>query len=727
MNVETIKGFLDIIEKIKTPLSFWSLIIIVFGVTFYIALKYSVPYKAIIESIVKKLSQTGLYKIIRLFIICVAMIVFLFTILAFVAPLINSYIDKNYDVSYLEKRFKDTQTDFEIDKKYLQIIKYYEKHDYEKANLLIRETFPDNLLNSETDRMGLVVASYYAAHQFDKAAEEVIKRGIKLPFWNTEIKKDLAHCIRNYRLETTPNEAIELVTRLNLKYNYPKSLSYFWICLPMEVMDNINNSIHSLYSLNLEDLDKNDKEVMMYLIRKHRKDPFIDWAYYYVQDYDKALSLNGQIKDILLYAKGYRIMKELRANTDDVTNPNLLKKKLSELENTKINEAITLFKNYIKFYPKLPHADDASYWLSYSYILQKKYTNALDELTIQNLGNEDYDYYRNELFDIIIERKTVAPEKIAYYISKFNTKNAKYATVRLIDSFFSSNITNEIAINKFKKNIISSDDYVNLYLRFKLFQNKCVNNIYSNEIEKEGNNLSHNIANLQEKYSNEEESDDAYLMNELNDALENVLTKYKDVKPIFTNTKTTLQDISKTASLIRRKYKDYDLSISLTQYGLKRFSGQKSDYLHYLKIMALKDKYTSQMDYEVNQFLQLYPNSGYLDDVLSEYIYVKAYLQNDPLKADTLITLLFKKSPKGNARDNALYWIIEGYKNLCDCNIKNNISYCNKAKYYNNWMKKDFKFSKYALIAVKNQMEIAENTKSIINKECEEVYSEDDE
>ena len=223
-NAAIFKSLLEILQEIRTPLMFWALLAIIGLIAFNIFSKNNEWFRHLSSDIVKNLTKNGLYRIVKAFIYMFFTLLIIFVILAFLAPILNNWIDKNQ--GFLGDKLNNLERKIEVDKRYDQIIKFYEANEIEKANRLMLEVFNLNKFTNMDDKHGYVIASYFGAHKYGKAAEEIIKRDLNKPKWNFGLKADLALCIRNYALENSLNDAIDLTE--NLKKNINLKLFLFF-------------------------------------------------------------------------------------------------------------------------------------------------------------------------------------------------------------------------------------------------------------------------------------------------------------------------------------------------------------------------------------------------------------------------------------------------------------------------------------------------------------------
>jgi hypothetical protein len=216
-NAALFKSFLEIIQEIRTPLIFWGLLAIIGLIAFNIFSKNNDWFRHLSSDIVKNLTKSGLYKVVRIFLYMFFSVVIIFVILAFLAPILNNWIDKDY--KFKDDKLGRLEKKIDVNDRYEQIIKLYEANEIEKANRLMLQVFNRSEFKDLDDRHGLLIASYTGAGKYVKAAEEIIKRDLNKPKWAFGLKADLQQCIRNYALINSLTAEYALTQELKKNIN----------------------------------------------------------------------------------------------------------------------------------------------------------------------------------------------------------------------------------------------------------------------------------------------------------------------------------------------------------------------------------------------------------------------------------------------------------------------------------------------------------------------------
>ena len=237
----------------------------------------------------------------------------------------------------------------------IKIISFYESGKKDDLYKMVEYSFKTTKISSEDEVHGYVIAAYTGTKNFKQAAVEILKRDKLRSIKDLSLKEDLAHVLRNYYILNGLYDTVNLIESLKKEYGN-KIISYFWALTPIEMMRNLRDDIHYL---NFENV--NTKEIKS-IIQKFPNDKYIDYAYYMLENYDKALQVrpSSDIKDILLYSSAYKVIKLIEDNIFNINNNLKEKNKISPIE---INKAINNFEKYIELFPKNRQADDAEFWI----------------------------------------------------------------------------------------------------------------------------------------------------------------------------------------------------------------------------------------------------------------------------------------------------------------------------------------------------------------------------
>ncbi len=629
---------------------------------------------------------------------------------------------KFYNTNSNVKKEKNENSKF-----FKKVTSLYESNSNNKLKTLLLNKYPlKDGLSYEDEAHGYVVAAYNGSKNFRQAAIEILKRDLKRKRLDYSLKEDLAHVLRNEYLLNGLYSTTKVVEYLKKKYS-TKLASHVWPLMPLGIMRKLKIKHHST------DMRYTNEKDLNIIIKEYPNDRYIEYAYYLLKKYDEALVIrpNSPIKDVLLYASAFKIVKKIQ----DINRSKIKENKILVSRN-KIQLAIGRFKEYVELYPKNDQADDAAFWLSWLYL----YINDMNNFSIwfnkiDNFGNKDYMNNRDELILNLLKN---------YKNSEFKLKTINYFNNKCMQSGIFMD-----AIKKFtSKEII---EYTNRNgfdselqnIGFVYLIRTYIENGKLDEIEKVIKILKDNgyFKDLDNSYYKDNDYcsyyGHGYFLENINKQLNLIEGARK---------RTTYNEYVKVAIKLRKNYY-YSLSKVFLNESIQKFKNFLNvDYLAYLRILALRDDdfiislhkidYLQEVDKYVNFFIENYPNSNYLDDVLAEKIYIESWIFNDIEKAENTLNYLLKNNknsvyfPSGNAKDNAYNWIAISYSNKCmdpysDYSVR--ILYCDKAKIAYANIKELFPNTRFKKYAISNLIYIARKTKFIIQKIQEGKVRDEDE
>lgn len=633
-----------VLIHIRTPLIFWSFCILLVFFSFYVFLKNSKGGMELAKAIVKKLDQAHLYKTIRLLFIIIFVLFTLTAVLAFAAPLLNSYLEANRFNEQLSLAKEDIIDNLELERKYNEIIECIHNENIAKARELMIEAFGIDSNMTTDEFRGYLAATYSGLSDYENAAIEVIKRDSTRKRWDYSLQYDMVYCLRLYAVRHSAMAASNLVDHLLSKYSN-KLLSHVWPYTPLPLMVNLKRGMHS-YS-EIDESDGEFRSNIQAVIEKFPKDPFIDHAYYLVGDYEKALKLNpnSRIKDVITYAIGYKkIRKYIIPNGYDI----LPDKELSPKVLSEIADAKQYFKSYIKLFPKGPHADDSSYWLAW---IEFNHGNIdagaswLNKTYALEQADPDVDFtifIPNLLVSVL---KKMPAKAAVQFLKKYDfERSEKY-------SYWSAIVGGakyEEAIHVIE---LADLDY----------RSRLLLSLAERELDTFHFQEARKAALLAIRCTDDES--EKWSANEIISKAD-ILTKSLGNDDMLVRSSITLKS----------QFGDR----LMADYALSKASGNgkifKRDYIEYLRIINSKDWRAEKMPELVDKFKRTFPNSVYADDVLAELAYTYLYVYEDGAKGEVVVNEILKKYPKGNSCDNALRWLASYYYDCSyfdeECKIK---------------------------------------------------------
>jgi outer membrane protein assembly factor BamD (BamD/ComL family) len=364
------------------------------------------------------------------------------------------------------------------------------------------------------------------------------------------------------------------------------------------------------------------------------------------------------IKEVLLYAAGYRIALEcnLTENSDNEAIP--------KVSSQVVDKGIRFFAEFIKQYPKSIHADDAAYYLSKLLIKKGKYEVAASILLdIEKFGNEDFEYPAQELYLSILGK--LGNKNITTFLNKeFKPKNQ-----------FKKAIIEKIVLSKSDKDVLKSIENISeseLKIHgYFLLSDKIIQNFRFQEALKYANQALYIL-------SRSGISIDKNEYNYYNQSLLDIVYKCQAMQDLNSKKYHSIDDFHKLAIDFRRKKFDYLLSEFVIKKGLVYAKANKIpyDYLLYLYILIYKERDFAEVEIIINEYLQKFPKSRYLDDALAEVIYSASYVFENTEKAEYYFSKLITFYSSGNAVDNSYDWIASIYFQNCQYCYESDVEKC---------------------------------------------------
>ncbi len=632
------KTLIEILTEIRTPLIFWGFVFLIALIGFYIFSKNNNWFISISSPIIQKLTKSNLFKVTKLIVLFFFITILLIIVLAFVSPIINSYLEKKFDRD-LSEEIRETSKNIletiDIDNKYSQIIKLYEAGNLEHSRLLIEEVFNFKSFHKE-EYLGYTVASYFYEGEYKKAAKLVLERDKSKPKWDSSLKLDLAQCIRSYTIKNGILSGIELVRELQSDYG-DKITSYFWTVLPIEYLRALEKGYYATYITSTwYYLDDSNLTEIKGLIKLFPNDKYIDYAYFATEDFKSVVEMkpDSRIKDLALFGLGYSIILDFRlkfGNRLSYFDRYYIQTLISEEEKNKnlieINEAIKYFKEYVSMSEQFLQSDDAYYWLGWLEAQNRNFPNAFNYLIkATKTGNMDYASIASSFLGLII---SYIPKKDSEFFFKIFEANV-FEAIKEERYYYLSNLDPIYAIS-----IVLKDS--------SIFEEGTLEYIIERQIGPYGN--LDNCLRIYETYYN--------VIN-----IEPLIDIYGCAKNY--NYEKTVNSIIK----LRRDPSKRLLCYQILDKAIHRFNNiENIEYLKYLKIRIATIELPDNVEELVNDFLQNHPKSEYCDDVLAELICVLSnVLWFDEEKIMRYYNTLITKYPKGNAIDNAMYWLAKGYE-----------------------------------------------------------------
>ena len=241
------------------------------------------------------------------------------------------------------------------------------------------------------------------AEKFELELRDTLKKDPSRASSDYGLWPDVARLTRNLALNTSPTIANEALDRAFAGEPSKKLRSHVWALLPLGTVNYLaeqeHSSVDSIYRANTKYpgicSDIQD------LLSSSSSEPFSEFLYYTIGEFDKALQINPNsiIIDVINYARGHELLQSLLENV-----PPVVKEKLRSQDDYSlgvdvgpVNSALTVLNWYPELYDRkllaevipdfaeraaamrpyfeavlhhksTPHADDAAYmlgWLAY--------------------------------------------------------------------------------------------------------------------------------------------------------------------------------------------------------------------------------------------------------------------------------------------------------------------------------------------------------------------------
>jgi hypothetical protein len=505
------------------------------------------------------------------------------------------------------------------DRQFAEALHAFETKDYEKAAILLDRLFAGSNRRPPDELQGYVVASYYGASDYAQAAREVLQRDRRRSANDYRLWTDLARCIRSHAREKSLPAALALLDSLKDEYGR-KLLSRSWAVLPLLITDSLEAGKHVGYL----DLPEEVQKDIRYVIDHNPQDPYIEFAYYAIGDYEGALKNERSrlIHDVILYAVGRASLDMAAAFGTDTAKARLYEDRAQER-----------FLNYVQFHPAGPYAQIAMLDIARIDVQRGNLQAGLARMREATRLGPPSERAKFELgvisefpLDSLVsilhrDRTLVAREELwGHVISSLINKNNYRAVTAIAPT----------AINDI---LLSWGDL--------------------KPIQREAPCLG----------IREREHDPKIEFHRW-DATSWICKAWEKAR--FVENASVVRhpsEIKNAANLLRRGG-HYRESAYVLWRGLQRFgTWTEADKLAYLRVLAFREWQPDSVKQVAVWMVEHYPTSQYADDALAESAFVYAMIRASPDSAYQMATRIRREYPNGNALDNALNWAARGYRN----------------------------------------------------------------
>lgn len=291
MNV--VSDLLESLENVRGPLTFWAFLTVVLAAAFHVFLTSTQFHKLWITVFRNKLSPTQFFRIARIFVVGLLVLLSVGVILAFLAPLFlqKMNLDAQNKVEGVElaiSESKRTQQEYESA---MRVFK--EDRDYESALIAFRALEGNVKERASKDVIGgMITASLYALGKHREGLHEVCRRYREFPAASTRFRFDIHAHARRIALQEgyETSEAVLLDFRTRCRRT---DFSPVWAGVPLVHMERLNRNI-PLADITEYPIPEKDRDFLRYVIARYPTDAFVDHAKYFLRDFARVMSDHPQ-------------------------------------------------------------------------------------------------------------------------------------------------------------------------------------------------------------------------------------------------------------------------------------------------------------------------------------------------------------------------------------------------------------------------------------------------
>jgi tetratricopeptide (TPR) repeat protein len=261
-----------------------------------------------------------------------------------------------------------------------------------------------------------------AIGRYESKLREIVQQDQSRGNTDYELWPKLAFVTRNISLKTSPNVANKVLEKVFEPYPSKKLRSRVWSVLPLSVIKSL--ATHTYWTADTYGPRTGYPEIrrnIQKVLADNPSEPFSEFLYYTLGEFDKAAQINPTsiINDVLLYARGHKILESLLKDTistlkmpkmpdpvpGEIEPINATLAKLNqhpELYNNELLGSVVpnfaaragaakpYFESVLRF-ESSPHRDDAAYMLGWLAFHQKEFKEALQYMSKAIVfGNGDY-------------------------------------------------------------------------------------------------------------------------------------------------------------------------------------------------------------------------------------------------------------------------------------------------------------------------------------------------
>jgi tetratricopeptide (TPR) repeat protein len=531
-----------------------------------------------------------------------------------------------------------------------------------------------------------------AIGKFEPALHEVLQKDQSLARDNYALWPEVALLTRNLALATSPAIANETLDKAFDKYPSKKLRSHVWSLLPLGSINNLAERAYwSISVYGPRTRHPEIRESIQKFLADHPSEPFSEFLYYTVGEFDKALQANPSsiIAGVLRYGIGHKMLEVLlrdiakvvnipaTPDTDEPvndllvalnSNPALYDHKL--LGNVVQNFAARAAAAQPWFEVVLrdeasPHRDDAAYMLGWLAFHQGKFKEALGYLSqAMALGNGDYRrpaalrqtvrimarVPAREQIAIVESDPTLAQQPALWYMAArsayrdFNYESAIETAQRGLSAL-------KVPLDR----LPATTDPQKITEALEKVEPKLDDDLNLNEMP------------YLVEASREILQYEAYLKAAATDGPDNVARKARAIIAKYSMLLDPPEQGARRRGSPELAHKDLRQAAHLIDMTLASVPKEAQhaplrEWLHYRKVRILVQFAPKTVPAAVAAMEQEFPKSQLMDDALAEQIYAEGVMLRDLSAAQTTFRKLLANYPKGNAVDNAYTWMAIVYR-----------------------------------------------------------------
>lgn len=542
---------------------------------------------------------------------------------------------------------------------------------------------------------------------FDPALREVLEKDQSLAASDYSLWPDVARATRTLSLASSPEIADEELDKVFAGFPSKKLRSHGWALLPLGTIDSLAAHVHweaSTYGPNTG-YPEIRSSIQQFLIA-HPGEPFSEFLYYTIGDYDKALATdpNSLIVSTVRYAIGHKILASLLQETAKAVKikvPDLRKPVDPDADAEEpVNDTLVTLNQQSQLYgnrllgtivpdfaaraaaaqpwfeavlhdSSSPQQDDAAYILGWLAFQQGKFKEALAYLgQAMTLGNKDYQlpaavretirimsrFTPREQADIVAGNPAFAQQPALWYV-------AARSAYRHFD-FALAIATGKQGLQALKV----SPDSMPATTDPEMIQ-EAVNKSLP---KRDPDDWRFDEVDLLEipylvEASQEFLQYDSFLKSIDAAQTDNVAKRVRQIVIKYSLLVDRPEHPAGTDSGVGPVHRDLRQAVRLIDVTLKAVPKSPQyaslrQWLYYRKVRILTQYAPNTVADAVTAMAQEFPKSGLLNDALAEQIFAEGAVLKDVHAAERTFQKLLTEFPDGNAVDNAYTWMAIVYR-----------------------------------------------------------------